>query len=322
MPVERIATVAGLGFPVALAGVTVARAALYPTLWVPPASALAIGVAYALGLLLHLRHVTFAMRGTRPPRAMTTLAALVLLTLGGGLAHGPIAPALMPLLLVSILALVPLPLAGIAYATVLIAVQFVIAPTRTPTYSIFSALWASAVLYVPVRLASAAAALHRSQLELRNQAVVRERVRIDREIRKRLEPPLERIVHHGAVASAITEEDSVASRTAIGAAVADSREALADARRLVAGIRESTIRAELQAGIAILEAAGIVPVVALDPGADLDSVDDNARGDLRSVVARILESGRPSVIEVRASGTGSVEVRMAEVDAPVGAGGR
>jgi len=320
--VERIATVAALGFPIAIAGITLARAALYPTLWAPPASALAIGAAYAFGVPLHLRHVWYTIHGARPPAALATLAGLGLLTLGGGLAHGPVALALMPLLLVSILILVPWRLGGFLYAVVLVTVEFVIAPTRTPSYSIFSALWGSAILFVPVWLASAVATLHANRAELRDRAVLRERLRIDRQIRERLTPALERIVDQGVIAATTVSRDPVASAGEVEGVIAESRTALTDARRLVAGFKESSIRAELQAGLAILDAAGIGARVVLGDDAVLASADESSRRELRSAIASILRSGPGAwAIELSASGPGAVRVRIGLDETPPARGG-
>jgi len=313
--VERIATVAAIGFPLASASVTVFRAALYPTLSSTPANALTIAAAYALGLPLYLHHVWSTIHGARPPAALPTLAALGVLSLGGGLAHPPVAPALLPFLLVSILILLPWQLAAILYPVVLITVDFVIAPTLTPSYTVLSRLWLSALLLVPVWLASAVSALEASRAELRDRAVVRERLRIDREIRARLTPALERIVDRSANAATTVSRDPLASAGDIEGVIAESRSALTDARRLVAGYKEASIRAELRAGLAILDAAGIVPRVVADD-AVLASTDESSRRELRSAIASILRSGRGGwAIEFSAGSMGAVNVHIAPDEA-------
>ena len=70
--------------------------------------------------------------------------------------------------------------------------------------------------------------------------------------------------------------------------VHDSRRALTQARRVVSGYRRSSVRAELDAAAALLEAAGgSVRVVAAD-GVGLDAPDENARRAIRAALAQAL----------------------------------
>jgi two-component system, NarL family, sensor histidine kinase DesK len=309
--VEQVATLAALGFPIAMAGIGLARATLYPAEWATPPLPWAVAAVYAIGLPLHLRHVWFALRGERPPAAILTLAALGLLTFAGGLMHPPLAPALMPFLLVSILIVVRWWAAALLYVAVFVLVQFVMAPTRTPSYSILSSLWASAILFIPVWLAAAVATLHTSRATLRDQAVVREKFRIEHELREQLTPTLERIVDRGATANGAMKQDLAASMSEVEGLIAESRDALAEARRLVAGYRQSSLRAELQAGLAILGAAGMVPRVVLGNEQVLASTDEPARRALRSAIATMLGSERDSwVVELTSDPGGEVRVRI------------
>ncbi len=133
-------------------------------------------------------------------------------------------------------------------------------------------------LFVLVRLVATFRQLEDARRELRDRAVVRERLRIQTELHRGLGGALSQIVSRAdGAARATAEWDVTAATTELRALVGDSSQALADARRLVAGYRASSVRAELEAAVTLLGAAGIEPRVMAEDDAALELADKSSR---------------------------------------------
>ncbi len=247
--VERVIAVAAVALNILLSVIDVWRPAFVPA----PSGALEAGVLAALvAVPLHIRHVLYGLRGERPPAGIWTLALLVLVNVIALRFVGAVWLMQFASLVVSILIVVP-GVWGMVLATAvalspfgLVGVQWYMENiNEAGTYLVFAIIWRATTQYVPLRLTAAIRALDMAGRELEARAVVEARVRIDTELRTSVASALEQIVARGDTARVVAEQDPPTAAAELRQLVADSRGALAQARRLVAQFRGSSWRVEL-----------------------------------------------------------------------------
>lgn len=149
------------------------------------------------------------------------------------------------------------------------------------------------------------------------EAVAAERVRIDGDVRRRLGAALESIAARGQQMSDVVERDPATLEDGLRALVDDSRRTLAEARQMISGYQQPSLRAELDTAATVLTAAGITTELVLPRGELPDTVDPSVRLELRSAIARLLgdNGARRCVITVtRVNGQLRAEVRSADTD--------
>ncbi len=276
-------------------------------------------------LVLHLRHVVFGLRNERPRAASWTLAALALITLGAAILIGRGWALQFAPLAVSTLIVVRGPAAvGLAGLVALAPVFFLqsglplwgattSALINLPAANVVLAIvWRTATLYVPVRLVSAIRQLEATRRELESRAVQRTRSRVEAELRGGLGRALERIISEGESAGAVAHHDPGAASIQVRHLAADARRALAEARRIVAGYRSASLRADLEAATALLQASGARVHLIVDAGISLDAATERSRGAIRPLVLRTLqdEAKTDYTIHVGRDETGDVQVSV------------
>ena len=314
----RLAAVAAVGCSVVLPLLELARIVAG---WTPsPGRATLVLVATACYLPLYVRHVWYAARGSRPAGAGWTLLAMAVVILGALPIIGTSWLISLHSLAVSVLIIVAPPwsllaAAGLVAATAPLAVAF--GHPQWAAFYIVSVIWRGAAVFVLVWLVGAARRLEHARLLLAEQALARERLRIDGELRRTLGAALEAIAARGRRASALTAGDAAALEDELCALVEGSRRALAQARQMIRGYQRLSLRAELDAAAALLTAAGISTRLELPRGDLPETVDAAPRAALRTAVARLLRDDaarRCSIVvtrqgarvrlELRAGGTG------------------
>src|SRR5262245_3380539 len=289
----RLAAAAALGLNVVLPLIELGRMAMSPELYGFPTNPLAALVATALSAPLQLRHVAYALRGERAPAGAWSLAALAGVNVAALLVVGPGWLMNVALLAVSVLVVVPAPWSLPLYAAIVLAVGPIAATTParadgslgwTGAYLVFSVAWRSATLFVLLWLVAAFRRLDEARQELRDRAVVRERLRIEAELRRELGGALETIVSRAATAA----REPTSAPAELRALVGESRQALAEARRLIAGYREVSVRSELDAAMTLLGAAGIETRVVVADDRALDAFDEPSRAAVRAAGVQAL----------------------------------
>ncbi len=197
----------------------------------------------------------------------------------------------------------------------------VAAPTPL-TFAFGQPQWAlyftTGMLMFPVPLAvgiwsiRGARQLQAARLALAEEAVVRERLRIDGEMRETLGAGLEEIATCGERAGELVTSDPPASAQELRGLVGGARRTLAEARRMVTRYREVSLRTELETAATLLSAAGIDARLDLPVGDLPDTIDEGERAALRREIARLLgEAARASVsiTVTRQEGRVRLEVR-------------
>ena len=325
--VVRALSASAIGVNIALSIIDVWRLAYLPVL--PEAIRAAI-IAAAIAIPLHIRHVIYGLRGERPRFGVWTLAALAAVNVVAFSFVGPTWIYQFASLAVSILIIVP-GIAGLLLATVVVLSPLVLqgpnwfAPPLTlgGIYLMFSIAWRATTQFVPLRLMATIRALDLAGRELESRAVVQARVRIDAELRDGVATALGHIVGRGEAAGREAQHDSTRATSELRELVTDSRRALTNARRVVAGYRGSSVRAELDAAAALLEASGAQVHIDVADGVALDSPDAHARGSIRAAIARALREEPNAIyrVSVTRGRSGAIDVAVSSSDGARDTGG-
>ena len=307
----RFAALAVVSLNAVLAAIEFGRVAL------ATASASHVGLALlAIGCVvpLHLRHVVYGLRGVRPQYGYWTLGALGLVNVAAVAVIGPVWLMNFALLGVSALILLPARWALPAFAVIVLSTGPLAGPPDefSGSYLIFSVAWRSITLFVLVWLVAAYRQLDVARREFRDQAVVRDRVRIESELRRELGRALEGIVARSSRASALAEVDATSASNELRALVHDSRGALADARRLITRYQRASIRGELDTALALLDTAGVDADVVIATERSLDGMDERVGQAIRSAVIRALgdDTLERCVLVLAEDHRGEINVRL------------
>jgi signal transduction histidine kinase len=287
----------------------VAYSAVFPVLQVAviaqswqatPGDAAWAVAATAVFLPLHLHHVAHAVRGRRPPHGVWTLAAMTVpIVAVVPMLDGSWLPTMHALIVSALIVLRPrwalLVSAVVVIAQVPLGAEMSDLLPGAPSYYALTVVWRASSVFVPIWLVGAIVQLQAARQALAREAVVRERVRIDDELRHTLGTALEGIVAQGErAAGAVAAGAAGPDRAGPGAAVElrslvdGSRRALADARQLVRGYGRDSLRSEVDTAAGLLRAAGVAVRIDLPPGPLPAVVDDGARAALRLATSRLL----------------------------------
>ena len=282
-------------------------------------------VAMIVTMPLHLRHVTFGLRSERPAAHAWTLAVMAAANLAAGILVGRIWALQFASLAASILIVVRGPaafaLAGAAALAPLLLARTSLGAwqkvfteygeTFPGTYVALAICWRTVTLYVPVRLVAMIRQIEAARRALESRAVIQTRTRIQRDLRSGLELALQRIISDGELTSHLVVRNPVEASAALRALVADSRGALADARRIAAGYRAGSLRAELDSAAALLQAAGSACRIIVGPDVSLEAAHTQSSRAIRTAVGRALANDDhhgDCVIRVGLDGNGGLRV--------------
>jgi two-component system, NarL family, sensor histidine kinase DesK len=257
-------------------------------------------LAASVTIPLHIRHLIYGVRGDRPPAGTWTLAIMATATFAGVFMGGTAFSREFAPLAVSIFIVVPgawaFVLVGVlVIASVVIAGPVWYATIATPMpgfYVVFVIIWRTTTQIIPLRLLTLLRALDSMSQGLEARAVVQARLHIDSELRSNVGSVLQSIVARAERARKMVKTDPTGAIAELRQLAGESRGALAEARRVVAGYRVSSVRAELDAATALLEASGAAVRVVVADGITLDAPDTQARAIIRAALAEALR-GEP-----------------------------
>ncbi len=273
--------------------------------------------AVAAYLPLHLRHVWYATHAARPPGGMWTLAAMAAIIIGALPLVGSAWVMEFSWLAVSALIVVRRPWSYVV-AIGLVAATWPVAlllgdPNNVAGWYALSMANRTATLFVLVWLAAAIRRLQAARLTLAEEAVTRERLRIDGELRRTLAAALESIVVRGQRAATQVGGDRATLEAELRALIEDSRTTLAQARRMVRSYQQVSLRAELDTAAELLTAVGIETRLSLPSGDLPDTIDEAPRAALRAALTRLLRDGAPPrtclIMVTREGGQTRLELR-------------
>src|SRR5262245_22801493 len=257
-------------------------------------------LAAAVTIPLHIRHLIYGVRGVRPPGGAWTLGTIAIATFAGIDMAGAVfsrefAPLAIPIFIVVPGAWAFVLVGALTIASVVIAGPLWYMTVAAPLpgfYIAFVIIWRTATQIIPLRLLAVLRALDSANQGLEARAVVQARVRIDSELRCGVGSVLQSIVARAETARDMAKTDATGAIAELRQLAGESRRGLAEARRVVAGYRVSSVRAELDSATALLEASGAtVRMVAAD-GLLLDAPDTQARAVIRAALTEALR-GEP-----------------------------
>jgi hypothetical protein len=240
--------------------------------------------------------VAFVILGMLPVLGVSWLAALQPLTAAVLL----VVPAPWSLLLFAMLVAAPAPLAVVFGH-----------PEWALTFGP-GALLAAATTVVPVWLIRAARQLETARRTLARQAVLGERLRIDREVRRTVGAALEAITSTAERAGRSAVDEPMAAAEQVEVLAERSRRALADARHLLTRYQEVSVETELETAVTLLAAAGIQTRLEKPPGELTEPADEALRTALRRHLAHLLgdDTVRSCVLAVTRSNGLRLELRI------------
>jgi two-component system sensor histidine kinase DesK len=245
--------------------------------------------------------VRAAAEGSRAPGGAWTLAVLTAVVAVAALPLGDLWLPTFHVVAVSAL-LVLRPRWALAVVAVVVAAQVPLPLLldselrAASSYYAVTVLWRAAAVFVPIWLVGAVRRLEAAQRALADEAVVRERLRIDGELRLTLGAALLSIEVRGERATTLVD-DGAGGGTGdpltdeLRALVGGARQTLAQARQMVNGYQRTSLSAEIDTAATLLGAAGIpTRVVRVPDGADADAdvADEALRSALRADIARLL----------------------------------
>ena len=199
----------------------------------------------------------------------------------------------LALLTALVLVLVPRPwsfvlAAGLAAAPALLAIWF--GHPNSAGFFTFSLLIHGVTLAMLVWLVAKAREARDAREALAREAVIRERLRIDDELRQTLGTALEGVAARASRAGRLAAVDPAASAREIAAATDNARRTLAEARRMVTRYRAVSLRAEVSTAAALLAAAGIRTRVDLPADDEDQETPARLRTALHAGTARLLRA--------------------------------
>jgi two-component system sensor histidine kinase DesK len=198
------------------------------------------------------------------------------------------------------------------------AVALAMGHPQWASYFSLGVVIAAVPLAVVVSLIRAARQLQADRSSLAEQAVIRERLRIDGELRQTVGAALEVIAAQGNRANALVACDLPLGAQELHSLIGTARRTLAAARRMITRYQEVSLRAELETTATLLAAAGIQTRIVLPPGVLPHHLDQAARAMLRRDLARLLsqEPARPivTITVVRRDRGVQVELRPGGTD--------
>lgn len=113
------------------------------------------------------------------------------------------------------------------------------------------------MIYALVRLVRVTYELERARAGLAEAAVLKERLRISRDLHDGLGRSLTAIALKGDLARRLVDRDPEAAGAEVGELVEVAREAVQDVRRVARGYRELSLAGETDRAVALLESAGV-----------------------------------------------------------------
>ncbi|NUR27018.1 MAG: hypothetical protein HOV83_14440 [Catenulispora sp.] len=239
-------------------------------------------VGYQVWSAAHLR---------RPRAAWWMLAATAVIIAVGVALIGNVWQLSLTHLLVSVVIVLPRRwsvVGGCCVLACVAAVELLVDPEPSPLWAMLIVGQRAGAVLVPTWFAATLRQLRETRETLADQAVLRERTRIDRELTRTVGDSLNIIADRGATAAALADTDPDRARRELTALVDGSRHALAEARRLIRTYQRVPLRTELDTAVTLLSAAGVPVRLALPDHGLPDHADPELRAALRSAVDRLL----------------------------------
>ncbi|SFD27011.1 sensor histidine kinase [Streptomyces aidingensis] len=272
-----------------------------------PTSLLAFAGCAAAAFAIHLVHLAAARRWPARLRMLTLLlqAAISFLPL---LWLGQPWGSMTAFLVGSLLLLLPGWTRWVCFGATVAAVLALSTAAGGDTlwrvYLALAAVNSGLAVYGLSRLSASVLEVRRTRGELARLAVMRERLRVARDLHDLLGYSLSAITLKSELAHRLLPQAPERAREQVGEALAVSRQALADVRSVASGYREMSLEAEADSARSVLAAADIEVELTVAVHCLPAEVDTLLATVLREAVTNVLRHSRARRVEIRLTETG------------------
>ncbi|UBU16527.1 sensor histidine kinase [Nonomuraea gerenzanensis] len=213
-------------------------------------------------VVTHYVNIRAGLRGVRPPLFPATLVLQAVATyLPDFLLPGGMSALTAPLLAGSLLVLLPLGWGGALVGLMMLSegarMWWGPAGAHVTFFYVATIATTGAMIYALVRFVRVTVELEQARAELAQAAVLRERLRISRDLHDGLGRSLTAIALKGDLAGRLIDRDPGAARTEVGELVQVARDAAQDVRQVARGYRELSLAGEVDRAVALLESSGV-----------------------------------------------------------------
>ncbi|SNR90430.1 two-component system, NarL family, sensor histidine kinase DesK [Streptosporangium subroseum] len=251
----------------------------------------------------HFLHIRAALRGAEPGgptvglliQAIAAYAPIVLLpdSLGGywwGMPSILLGPVLLRLRLpLALGCLVPMTVVHFAAASAVAESEFMI---LNGVYGLCNLFVTGFTIYGVVRLVVVSDELAQARTELAEAAVLRERLRISRDLHDGLGSSLAAIALKGDLARKLIGRDPGAADGELAELIHVARDAAQDVRQVARGYREVSLTEEVHRAMALLEASGVSCRTSLAPLEVPRQVDEALAWAVREGTTNVVRHSR------------------------------
>ncbi|MEW9548901.1 sensor histidine kinase [Nonomuraea sp. NPDC050783] len=267
------------------------------------------GLAVLAVVATHHLNLRAALRGGRPPGFPLTLVLQAVVTylpdflLPGGFS-AVAAPMLAGTLLVFLRLRWACVLVGLMMAYEGVGVWGGLDGAVVSAFYVVTVPTTGAMTYALVRFVRVTAELEQARAELADAAVLKERLRISRDLHDGLGRSLTAIALKGDLAARLMDRDPGSARTEVGELVRVAREAAQDVRRVARGYRAMSLTGEVDRAVALLESSGVSCQAHL-AGVRLPRPAEEALAwAVREAVTNVLRHSRATVCTITTSAHG------------------
>ncbi|WP_090941742.1 sensor histidine kinase [Nonomuraea jiangxiensis] len=283
------------------------------------------GIALVVVVSLHYLHIRAALRGGRPALFPLTVVLQVAATYLPDLLPDGMSGVTAPLLAGTLLVLLPLPWGGALVGLMMLYEGAALLSFQFPLIVVFlyvvTVPTTGAMTYALVRFVRMAADLEQARAELAEAAVLKERLRISRDLHDGLGRSLTAIALKGDLATRLMERDPGSARNEVAELVRVAREAAQDVRQVARGYRAMSLTGEVHRAVALLESSGV------DVRTHLAEVDLPGPAEealawaVREGITNVLRHSRATTCTITTSLNGeSLRLEVANDGAPASSG--
>lgn len=279
-------------------------------------------VVFLVVVAVHYVNMRAGLRGGRPPAfPLTVLLQVVATYLPDFLLPGGMSALTTPLLAGTLLVYLPLRWGGAAVGLIMLyegtLLWFGPQAAHLTLFYVVTVPTTGTMIYALVRFTRVTAELEQARAELADAAVLKERVRISRDLHDGLGRSLTAIALKGDLAGRLIDRDPGTARAEVGELVQVAREAAQDVRQVARGYRAMSLAGEVGRAVALLESSG-VSVQAHLADVTLPTRSEEALAwAVREGVTNVLRHSRATTCTITTSlQEGTVRLELANDGAP------
>ncbi|WP_336210425.1 sensor histidine kinase [Nonomuraea sp. LPB2021202275-12-8] len=281
-----------------------------------PMSGLVASVATLGVVLLHYVNMRAGLRGERPPLFPLTLALQAVATyLPDYLLPYGYSSVAAPMLAGTVLVFLPPRWGGpvVALMALYEAVSIMaVTPLVVTLFYTLTVLITGAMIYALVRFARVTVELEQARAGLAEAAVLKERLRISRDLHDGLGRSLTAIALKGDLASRLMDRDPDAAGGEVRELVKVAREAAQDVRQVARGYRELSLAGEVDRAVALLESSGVSCQANLTDTPLARRSDEALAWAVREAVTNVLRHSRATTCTITTSArSGTLRLEVA-----------